>query len=491
MKNTLLYTLCIAYCIVPVLTNTYKGPAKDPAKPKQDFETSFYNWSHTFAETINLAKQRHYRVEDLEDCMIKAIDSFLNNLDKHSALLDPKTYKMILDSTSGEFYGIGVVIDNTRQPKDKHLTIIDVVPGGPAEKSELRPMDKIVEIDGKPLDGMTTDEATARIKGPRDTKVQLKIMREKNQNVLTFDIKRDLINEQNTLSFYLDDQNICYLLLNSFSENALKQLASLIELSSKKGHKALILDLRNNLGGLLASAIDIAGFFLDKGTHIVSSRNKDNKETDKYATRRDPLVKNPPPIFILVNNYTASAAEILAGSLRIHSDAGNNNLQVFLVGSESHGKGTVQEVIPISNNCALKLTTSIYYFSNDTTIQACGLQPDFVIERMYPPTEQVEWFTKHYGHEASESSNYLKPHGYEEKDKKEEKSEADAIKNWAERAKETLQLDNQFRETINLINLFYLGKTMCKVPMKTRKEALDFMRKHYLGDTKIRFTEIK
>jgi len=489
MKNTFISLLCITLCITSTIA--FSKIQKDPEKPKKDFETAFYNWSHTFAETINITKQRHYRIEDLEECMIKAIDSFLNNLDKHSALLDPKTYKMILDSTSGEFYGIGVVIDNTRQPKDKHLTIIDIVPGGPAEKAELRPMDKIVEIDGKPLDGMTTDEATARIKGPRDTKVQLKIMREKNQNVLTFDIKRDLINEQNTLSFYLEDQNICYLLLNSFSENALKQLASLIELSSKKGYKALILDLRNNLGGLLVSAIDIAGLFLDKGTHIVSSRNKDNKETDKYATRRDPLVKNPPPIFILINNYTASAAEILAGSLRIHSDAGNNNLQVFLVGSESHGKGTVQEVIPISNNCALKLTTSIYYFSNGTTIQACGLQPDFVIERTYPATEQIEWFTKHYGHEASESSNYLKPHDYEEKKKDEKPSDSDAIKNWAERAKETLQTDNQFRETINLINLFYLGRTVCKLSMKTRKDSLDFMKKHYLGDAKIRFTEIK
>jgi carboxyl-terminal processing protease len=487
MKNTLKYTLCIVYLLNPLVTITKENA--DPSKPKQDFETSFYNWSHTFAETINLTKQRHYKVEDLEECMIKAIDSFLNNLDKHSALLDPKTYKMILDSTSGEFYGIGVVIDNTRQPKDKYLTIIDVVPGGPSEKAELRAMDKIVEIDGKALDGMTTDEAIARIKGPRDTKVQLKIMREKNQNVLTFDITRDLINEQNTLSFHLEDENICYLLLNSFSDNALKQLEKLIELSKKKEYKALILDLRNNLGGLLTSAIDIAGIFVEKGSHIVSSRNKDNKETDRYTTQRDPLVKNPPPIFILINNYTASAAEILAGSLRIHSAKGNNNLQVFVVGSESHGKGSVQEVIPISNNCAIKLTTSLYYFSDETTVQAAGLIPDFTIERTYPPTEQIEWFTKNYGHESS-SSNYLKPHGYEEK-KDAKTAQADAIKNWSERAKESLQLDNQFRETINLINLYYLGKTTCKVSMKTRKESLEFMKKHYLGDKKIRFTEIK
>ncbi len=486
MKNTLKYALCITHLLIPLSLFA----DEKPETPKGDFDTLFYNWTRTFAETVNLTKQRHYKADDVEDCMIKAIDAFLNSLDKHSAFLDPKTYKMILDATSGEFYGVGVVIDNTRQPKDKTLTIIDVVPGGPAEKAELRPMDKIVEIDGKSLDGMTTDEATARIKGPRDTKVQLKIMRDKNQNVLTFDITRDLINEQNTLSFYLEKQNICYLLLNSFSDNALKQLEKLIELSKKKEYKALILDLRNNLGGLLSSAVDIAGIFLDKGTHIVSSRNKNNKETDRYVTRRDPMVKNPPPIFILVNNYTASAAEILAGCLRIHSDAGNNNLQVFLVGSDSHGKGTVQEVIPISNNCALKLTTSIYYFSNDTTIQATGLEPDFVIDRTYPPTEQVEWFTKNYGREAS-SANYLKPHDYKENKKDEKTAQSEAIKNWSARIQEGLQNDNQFKETINLINLFYLGKTVCKTSMKNRKESLEFMKKHYLSNEKIEFTEIK
>jgi carboxyl-terminal processing protease len=458
--------------------------------PKDDFDTAIYNWTRTFAETINLTKQRHYKTDNPEECMIKAIDAFLNCLDKHSAFLDPKTYKMIMDATSGEFYGIGVVIDNTRQTKDKYLTIIDVIPEGPADKAGLKSMDKIVEIDDKALEGMTTDEATARIKGPRDSKVQIKVMRDKNQNVLSFDIARDLINEQNTLAFYLEDQNICYLLLNSFSDNALKQLEKLIELSKKKEYKALILDLRNNLGGLLTSAIDIAGIFLDKGTHIVSSRNKDNKETDRYVTRREPLVKNPPPIFILINNYTASAAEILAGCLRIHSEEGKNNLQVFIVGSKSHGKGSVQEVIPISNNCAIKLTTSLYYFSNGITVQGSGLEPDFTIERTYPPTEQMEWYTKNYGHESS-SSNYLKPHDFKEEKKEEKSSKPEPVKNWSDRAKENLQTDNQFIEAINLVNLFYLGKSTCKIPMKTRKESLDFMKKNFITNEKIKFTEIK
>lgn len=488
MKNALIY-IFLTFSLICHLTYSEQQTAESSAPTQDSFESTLYSSSRTLAETLNLVKQRHYKAEDIEKCMHKAIDAFLSNLDKHSAFLDKETYMTILNATSGEFYGIGVVIDNTRQTKDKSLTIIDVIPGGPSDTAGIKALDKIIEVDGKSLEGMTTDEATARLKGPRDTKVQIKVIRDKNQNILTFDITRDLIKEQNTLSFYLEDQNIYYLSLNIFSDNAVKQLESLIELSKKKEYKALIIDLRNNLGGLLLSVLDIAGFFVEKNTHIVSSRNKENKETSRYITQRNPIIKNPPPIFILINNYTASAAEILAGCLRIHSDAGKNNLQVFLVGSKSHGKGSVQDVIPTSNNCALKLTTSLYYFSNDTTIQGSGLEPDFTIDLLYPPTEQIEWYTKNYGHESS-SPNYLKPHGFKEDKKEEKPTPADAIKSWSERAKETLQRDNQFRETINLINLYYLGKT-CKVAMKTRKEALDFMRKQYVCNDKIKLTEIK
>ena len=147
-------------------------------------------------------------------------------------------------------------------------------------------------------------------------------------------------------------------------------------------------------------------------------------------------------------------------------------------------------MIPISNNCAIKLTTSLYYFSNGITVQGSGLEPDFTIERTYPPTEQMEWYTKNYGHESS-SSNYLKPHDFKEEKKEEKSSKPEPVKNWSDRAKENLQTDNQFIEAINLVNLFYLGKSTCKIPMKTRKESLDFMKKNFITNEKIKFTEIK
>lgn len=456
------------------------------------FDKTIYNWTRTFAEAIEKTKERHYNVHDPEDCMIKAIDGFLSCFDKHSSFLDPKTYKLIIDSTSGEFFGVGIVIDNTRQTKDKSLTVIEVIPGGPAEKAGIRSMDQIVEVDGKILEGMTTEEATARLKGPKNSKVMIKVIRDKNQTIIPIEVTRDLIKEQNTLAFHLENENICYLLLNTFSENSNKQLEQLLKRFKEKPYKALILDLRNNLGGLLHVAIDIVGMFVEKNTHVVSSRDKDNLETARYATTRNRVVQEMPPIFILINNYTASAAEILAGALKIYSEEHFTQLPVFIVGTKSHGKGSVQEVIPISNNCALKITTSLYYFSDGTTIQGTGIEPDFSIERLLPQTEQTEWYLKHYGYESS-SKNYIKPHGTPEKPNEdaEKKAEDAPLKNWSIRMQENLQQDTQLRATINLINIFYLGKTDCKIPMNSRKDALTFMKKHFIGHEKIAFTEIK
>ena len=156
--------------------------------PKKEQPTNFdeviYDWSRTFAEVVQTTNQKHYKVTNPENCMIKAIDGFLTCLDPHSNFLDPKTYKSILESTSGEFFGIGIVIDNTRQPKDKFLLVIDTVPGGPADNAGIKALDKIIEIDGKPLEGMSTEEATAKLKGERHSSVHIKVLRENSPDLV-------------------------------------------------------------------------------------------------------------------------------------------------------------------------------------------------------------------------------------------------------------------------------------------------------------------
>ena len=461
----------------------------------EKFEELMYNWSRSFAEVLQLTDQKHYKICNLEQCMIKAIDNFLNTLDPHSCLLDPSTYKSMMESTTGEFFGIGIVIDNTRSSKDKYLTVVETIPDGPADKAGVKPFDKILEIDGTLLENLSTEKATLKIKGPRNTKVTIKVMREGASELLSFDIARDVVKEQNSLCFYLEDQNIYYLSLTMFSENSVKQLEQLLKIMHQKKCRSLILDLRNNSGGLLNSAVDIAGLFLQKGSLVVTTKNKQGVETERYETTRNkPIVTNDCVIMILINGYSASAAEILAGCLKRHAqDAGSkkkktNNPFIFLVGSKTFGKASVQEVIPISNNCAVKITTALYFLPGDLSIQGMGITPDFEIDRQFPPTEQQLWFNKHYGKENA-LRNYIKVHPEEKKE--EAKSEKDKTKTWQERAQAILETDNQFREAINLLNLFKTGQKCCPHSVATRSNALSFLHEVHLTDKKLKFTPIK
>lgn len=471
-------------------------PAQEAAKPT-DFSEVAYNWTRTFAEVLQKADEKHYKIAAPEDCFIKAIDGFLNCLDPHSTFLDPKAYKSILESTSGEFFGIGIVIDNTRNSKDKFLLVIDTVAAGPADTAGVKPLDKIIEIDGKPLEGMSTEEATAMLKGERNTKAHIKVMRENSPDMLSFDITRDVIKEQSSLCFYLPEHNVYYLSLTIFSDNAAKQIKELLEKSRKKQYKALILDLRNNSGGLLTAGVDIAGLFLDKGSLVVVTKDKNNKELERYETHENPVANDQLPIFILINNYTASAGEILAGCLKLHSQnfatKANNKqqrkLMVFLVGTKTFGKGSVQEVIPVSNNCAMKITTSLYFLPQDISIQGIGIEPDFVVEKRFPPTNQITWFTKFYGREQA-----LEHHitvRKEEEDKAEKKKE-NTKETWADRAREMLEKDNQFRETLTLVNLLNTAKTTCPANVSDREKAVKYMRSIYVASEEpLKMEEVK
>lgn len=472
--------------------------ATEPANKStpSNFDEIIYKWSRTFAEVFQLANQKHYKVTDAEQCMIKSLDSFLNCIDPHSNLLDPKTYKAMMEATSGEFFGIGIVIDNTRNSKDKHLMIIDTIPDGPADKAGVKPFDKIVEIEGKALEGMPTDEATMMLKGERNTKVHVKIIRENQPELLSFDITRDVIKEQNSLCFALPEQNMYYLSLNMFTDTSAKQLEGLLTKAQEKQYKGLILDLRNNSGGLLNAAIDIAGLFLEKGSLVVTTKDKHGKVTDEYRTNRTPIATHM-PIFILINNYTASAAEILAGALKIHADAPsskngmskkNHNPFVFLVGTKTFGKGSVQEVMPISNNCAVKITTSLYFLPNDTSIQAEGITPDIEIERCMPPSEQQQWLAKFYGREQA-LANHIKLNEKKEEPKIDDPK--DRIKTWTERARQSLLADNQFKDTIYLANLVSMARTQSHLHINTRQDALNFINTIVVPTAKITLDEVR
>jgi carboxyl-terminal processing protease len=489
-----LFFLCI--CLLHTSLHNYNEDiaaekSADNSAHEESFDEIIFNWSRTFAQVMDLAHKKHYKINDIKESMVKAIDGFASTLDAHSGLLDTKTYKDMLEMTSGEFYGIGVVIDNMRKKKDKHLTIVDTIPDGPADKAGILPMDKIVEVNNEILEGMPTEKVIALIKGERNSTVNIKILRENNPDLLSFDVIRDVVKEQHSLSFRIKNYNVSYLSLSMFTDLAVKQIATLLQKSQENNDKGLILDLRNNSGGLLTAVIDIAGLFLKKNSLVTITKDKNNQETDRYSTKREPIANQKLPIFVLINNFTASAAEILAGALKIHSDKNNNNL-VFLVGTKTFGKGSVQEVIPISNSCALKITTHLYFLPDNTTIQGTGIEPDFLVERTTPPTEQVLWFTKHYGREES-LDNYIKIAKTEQKTMDSEKKSDTKKKSSrrTDRALEMLQKDNQLRDCIILINMLHTAQTYTPQLIDTRATALEYLKHNYVSSETLDIEEIK
>ena len=476
----------ILLCVATVQGDTVAKNAPDT------FDQMTYDWSRTFAEVLQLTNQKHYKPAAIDEAMMNAMDAFLNTLDQHSNFLKPKVHQRMMESTTGVFCGVGIIIENTRKDKDQHLTIIDTVPAGPADKASIEPMDKIVEIDGKSLGSISTEEITTWLKGPRHSTVTIKVMRKEKPDLLSFTLTRDIIKEQNSLSFYLKDQNIYYLALSTFSQNAVNQVEELLKQATKNKYRGVILDLRNNSGGLLNAVVDIAGMFVTKGSVVVTTKNKDNKVTNRYPTTRNPILSDL-PIFILINNYTASAAEILAGVLKIHAQKGlTKNLHAFLIGTKTFGKGSVQEVIPVSNNCAIKLTTSLYFLPDDTTIQGIGIEPDFIVERTMPLSEQMRWFTQNYGREEA-FKNHIKVHITTDTAQNKSPNEAadQSAKRWSERAKELLQQDNQLRAAITLINLLGTARQSCPAQVASHDKAIQFMRQHLItNDTQLTIEQV-
>lgn len=487
------------YLLAALAFATVHAEEKTKVVTPQDFEKLVYKWSDTLAQTLQIIGEKHIDVSHFEEAMENGLKGICSTLDPHSDFFSAQEHKRVTTMMSGTFYGIGVVIDATRQSKERHLTILDVIPDGPADLAGLRPMDKIIEIDGQTLEGMTTDEATTKLKGARNTVVHVKVLRDSN-TLVSCDITRDKIKEHSTLCFYFDEHRICYLSLSVFSEQAVHQLRKRLDESNKQQCTALILDLRNNSGGLLQSALDIAGLFVEKSSLVVTTKDRTGKEIERYLTKHEPIAHGMQFIVILINNFTASAAEILAGCLKIHAETAKKkqNPLVLLVGTRTFGKGSVQEIIPIGNDCAVKLTTSLYYLADDHCIQATGIEPDLTVEKLTELPENTQWYIQHYGHEESltnaigaRTQGANKPTEPPAGTEKTDKKAGAPAKSWQERSKEALSKDNQIREAVTLIKTLEQFKNLAPKQMKNRADAVAFIQKHYAPGASIAMTEVK
>jgi len=321
----------------------------------------------SFADIFTRIKLNYVEPVTDEELLAYAIEGMLNGLDPHSSYLKDEGYEELDEGTRGSFNGLGMEVIM----EGGFVKVIAPIDDTPAATAGIETGDLIVRIDGKPVSGLSLSEATDQMRGEPGTKIILTILRESEPEPFDVELKRAVVRLSSIKRKRLSD-DIGYIRVTQFqiatAENFRKQLKMLRNESEFKG---LVLDLRNNPGGLLTSAVSIADSFLTGGT-IVSTKSRNAVNDQKYqATETDLL--NGKPVVVLINGGSASASEIVAGALQDHKRA-------LIIGTPSFGKGSVQTVINVGDQEAIKLTTARYYTPNGNSIQASGIVPDVLVE---------------------------------------------------------------------------------------------------------------
>ena len=339
----------------------------------------------TFAEVLNAIKQGYIEPVEDEKLITHAISGMLSNLDPHSAYLDADAFKDLQTSTQGEFGGLGLEVGM----EDGLVKVISPIEDTPADRAGVKAGDLIFKLDDKLVKGMTLTDAVKRMRGKPKTQIRLSILRKGETRPIEITLTREIIKVQSVKS-KLIDEHYGYLRVTSFQENTapsvVKHLADLYKPGSLKG---LVLDLRNDPGGLLHSAIGVSAAFLPYGTLITSTDGRVPDAKHQYFAApedylrggKDDFIRSIPvealkvPMVVLINGGSASASEIVAGALQDHKRA-------VIMGTTSFGKGSVQTIIPLPGSAAIKLTTARYFTPSKRSIQAKGIVPDITVEEM-------------------------------------------------------------------------------------------------------------
>ena len=324
-----------------------------------------------FSEVLEKIQNEYVEEVDRSEIMDSAINGVLQSLDPYSAYMSPELFKEMQTDTRGEFGGLGIEIGM----ESGVVKVISPIDDTPAAKAGIKAGDYIVKIGKEQVQGKTLMEAVKLMRGPVGTSIDLTVRRKNVKKPLEFKITRKIIEIKSVNSEIIsNEKNIGYIRLKSFNENSDKQfLKSIKNFEKNKKIKGYVLDLRNNPGGLLTQAINITDFFLDDG-EIVSTKGRNVSETRKFFARKGDEVKGK-PIVVLINNGSASAAEIFAGALKDHKRA-------IILGESSYGKGSVQSIIPLKNGGGIRLTISKYYLPSGKSISEVGVTPDILVEEI-------------------------------------------------------------------------------------------------------------
>ena len=354
-KKTILFIFFI-YAIIPL-----KAINADTNRQET------YKQLNLFGDVFQRVQEQY--VEEVTDKKLieSAISGMLQSLDPHSSYLSADSYKDMQVKTKGKFGGLGIEITM----EDGVVKVVSPIDDTPAAKAGMMSGDLIIGVDGESIRGLTINESVSKLRGPVGSKVVITVVRGK-KDPYEIEIKRDIINIKSVKHNII--KNIGYVRLTTFSDTTTSGLEkALTEIKKNIGNKfqGLILDLRNNPGGLLNQSISVADAFLNQG-EIVSTQGRNDDDTSRVFAKKGDLI-NGQPLVVLINSGSASASEIVAGALKDHSRA-------IIIGTRSFGKGSVQSIIPLAGNGAMRLTTARYFTPSGISIQAKGIEPDIIVE---------------------------------------------------------------------------------------------------------------
>lgn len=410
-----------------------------PAESKTEVrEKNIYKEIKTFNEVLDMTLKNYVDKVDASDLVQGAINGMIKSLDPHSSFMTAEQYKELEVETQGRFGGIGIEITILKDV----LTVVSPIEDTPAFKAGVKPGDQIIKIDGKSTKDITMIEAVNKLRGPKDTKVTITILREKMNQPKDIVLMRAVIQVKSVRARTFED-NIGYIRIASFHERTSADLRKALQEVREKAKpmKGLVLDLRNDPGGLLTQAIEVSDIFLKTGT-IVSTRGRTKSMETKATAKDNGEQEATAPMVVLVNEGTASAAEIVAGALQ-------DNGRALIVGTQTFGKASVQTVIPLEDGSALKLTTARYYTPSGRSIQAEGIKPDIIV-RLTKPSEDTEERREERLREK-DLKGHIQPAG--QGDEKKEENKIDSFREMTE-----LDKDSQLKAAVDILKSWQIMK---------------------------------